>query len=170
MCNMPRSTAGLPVSTKVTSMPALAGSISKPPEAPQSLGKVLVVEDNLINQRVAVIILSKLGYAAEVAGDGSEALEKLQKQHYDLILMDCQMPVMDGFEATHAIRALSSEVSKIPIIAVTANALAGQREKCLATGMNEYISKPINSELLASALRKYLDPSGNGKPPANGGG
>ncbi len=145
-------------------MPALADSIATQPEAPQSGGKVLVVEDNLINQRVAVIILSKLGYTAEVAGDGSEALEKLQKQHYDLILMDCQMPVMDGFEATHAIRALPSDLSKIPIIAVTANALAGQREKCLATGMNEYISKPINSELLAAALRKYLAPSNGAGP------
>ncbi len=147
-----------------SSMSALAGSMAKQPEVPQSHCRVLVVEDNLINQRVAVIILSKLGYSADVAGDGSEALEMLQKQHYDLILMDCQMPVMDGFEATHAIRALPSDLSRIPIIAVTANALAGQREKCLATGMNEYISKPINSELLAAALRKYLAPSDVGGP------
>ena len=127
---------------------------------PQSRGKVLIAEDNAINQRVVAIMLSKLGYSADVATEGAVVLEMLAKQHYDLILMDCQMPGMDGFEATKAIRALPSDISQIPIIAVTANALPGQREKCLATGMNDYISKPIQTGLLAATLQKYLPSSG----------
>lgn len=149
------------MSNKVESNSALADSSANPADSAPNRPRVLIAEDNPINQRVAVIILSKLGYHTDVADEGAEALQMLQKQPYDLILMDCQMPVMDGFEATKAIRALPSEVSQIPIIAVTANALPGQREKCLATGMNDYLSKPIQTDLLASTLRKYL-PCSNG--------
>ena len=143
----------LPMGNKVQSGSA-AGLIGAGSQ--QSRTKVLIAEDNAINQRVVAIMLSKLGYSADVATEGTVVLEMLQKQHYDLVLMDCQMPGMDGFEATKAIRALPSDISQIPIIAVTANALPGQREKCPAIGMNDYLSKPIQTGLLASTLRKYL--------------
>jgi CheY-like chemotaxis protein len=144
------------MSTKVQSSSVYPHCLRGNGGSPQSLGRVLIAEDNLINQRVVAIMLSKLGYSVDVATEGGVVLEVLQKQHYDLILMDCQMPGMDGFEATRAIRSLHADVSQIPIVAVTANAMPGQREKCLAAGMNDYISKPIQSELLASTLRKYL--------------
>lgn len=147
-----------------SSTSALTESAGRDSVASPGGAKVLIAEDNPINQRVAVIILSKLGYSTDVAADGAEVLQMLQQQHYDLVLMDCQMPVMDGFEATQAIRALKSDTSQIPIIAVTANALAGQREKCLASGMNDYISKPISTDLLASTIQKYLPPL-NGDTP-----
>ena len=121
-----------------------------------SRGLVLVAEDNAINQRVAAILLTKLGYTPDLACDGREALQKVQQQHYDIILMDCQMPNMDGFEATTAIRALPNGHSRVPIIAVTANVLAGQREKCLAAGMDDYIPKPINREMLENVIQKFL--------------
>ena len=144
------------MSNKVQVSSAPADPSPTKADATQGRGKVLIAEDNLINQRVVAIMLSKLGYSTDVAAEGTVVLEMVQKQHYDLILMDCQMPGLDGFEATKAIRALASDVSQIPIIAVTANALPGQREKCLATGMNDFISKPIQTELLASTLQKYL--------------
>jgi CheY-like chemotaxis protein len=118
----------------------------------------LVAEDNPINQRVAAILLSKLGYTPDLACDGKQALEKLQQQPYDIVLMDCQMPVMDGFEAAAAIRALPNGRARIPIIAVTANVLAGQREKCLEAGMNDYIPKPINRDALENVIQRFLHP------------
>jgi CheY-like chemotaxis protein len=144
---------------------ALQHAVANTNDNTPSRGRVLVAEDNPINQRVAGILLSKLGYTPDLAGDGRQALEKLQQQDYDIVLMDCQMPVMDGFEAAAAIRALPSGRARIPIIAVTANVLAGQREKCLEAGMNDYIPKPINRDVLENAIQKYLNPSG--KPPAN---
>jgi hypothetical protein len=124
--------------------------------APENRGRVLIVEDNPINQRVAVILANKLGFVADVAGDGSEALNMVRDQDYTLILMDCQMPVMDGFEATRAIRALDRPVSQVPIIAVTANVMEGQRDKCLAAGMNDYLPKPINKDVLRKAVDKWI--------------
>ena len=124
--------------------------------APQNRGRVLIVEDNPINQRVAVILANKLGFVADVAGDGSEALTMVRDHDYTLILMDCQMPVMDGFEATKAIRALDTPVSQVPIIAVTANVMEGQRDKCLAAGMNDYLPKPINKDVLRKAVDRWI--------------
>lgn len=126
--------------------------------AQKNRGRVLIVEDNPINQRVAVILANKLGFVADVASDGSEALNMVRGQDYTLILMDCQMPVMDGFEATRAIRALDAPVSQIPIIAVTANVMEGQRDKCLAAGMNDYLPKPINKDVLRKAVDKWIPP------------
>ena len=131
----------------------------------QNRGRVLIVEDNPINQRVAVILANKLGFVADVAGDGSEALNMVRDQDYTLILMDCQMPVMDGFEATKAIRALDQPVSKIPIIAVTANVMEGQRDKCLAAGMNDYLPKPINKDVLRKAVDKWIPLAEGAEPP-----
>ena len=129
------------------------------PSSSQTRGRVLIVEDNPINQRVAVILVSKLGFIADVAADGSEALDMVREQDYTLILMDCQMPVMDGFEATRAIRALETPVAQVPIIAVTANVMEGQRDKCLAAGMNDYLPKPINKEVLGKTVDKWIPPA-----------
>jgi CheY-like chemotaxis protein len=117
--------------------------------------KILVVEDNKVNQQVIMIMLRHLGLNAEVACDGLEAVEALQNKYYDLILMDWQMPRMDGLEATRRIRALSFETKPI-IIAVTANAMSGDIEKCLEAGMDDYLSKPIRREKLSTTLGKWL--------------
>jgi two-component system, sensor histidine kinase and response regulator len=119
--------------------------------------QILLAEDNITNQMVAVRILNKLGYKADVVENGKLAVEALQSKHYNLVLMDVQMPEMDGFEATKAIRE-STDVcdSNIPIVAMTAHAMKGDREKCLEKGMNDYISKPINPQQLLTVINKQL--------------
>ncbi|WP_207429069.1 two-component regulator propeller domain-containing protein [Pedobacter sp. SYSU D00535] len=119
---------------------------------------ILIAEDNLINQKLALRVLSKLGYQAEIANNGKEAVQMMEQKGYDLILMDMLMPEMDGLEATRKIRA---SLPKQPeIIAMTANALPEDRETCLAAGMNEYISKPIRLENLIDLLKKTADKIG----------
>ncbi len=114
--------------------------------------KILIAEDNLINQKLATRVLNKLGYKPEIANDGKEAIEMFKDKPYDVILMDMQMPVMDGIEATKMIR--SCEMIKQPqIIAMTANAMAEDRERCLKEGMNDYISKPVRLEELITILK-----------------
>ncbi len=116
-------------------------------------GKVLVVEDNEINQLVAMGMLESLGYDVDTADNGLLALEALDSVHYDLILMDCQMPEMDGYEATRRIRAHENrKVASIPIIALTANAMSGDAEKCIAAGMDDYLSKPFEPELFEEKM------------------
>ncbi len=153
--------------------------------------RVLVVEDNIVNQKLAVRMVEKLGYQPDVVDNGQEALAALAKGDYAAILMDCQMPVMDGFETTRRIRngeaAVASQNSPgespnrsdkapqstphIPIIAVTANAMQGDRERCLATGMDDYLAKPIKLDELRSALARWVSTppnavvTGNQKPP-----
>jgi signal transduction histidine kinase len=120
--------------------------------------RILVAEDNITNQQVALGILNKLGLRADAAANGAEAIKSLETIPYDLVLMDVQMPVMDGFEATHEIRNPLSAVRnhKIPVIAMTAHALLGDRERCLEAGMNDYVSKPVSPQALAEALDKWL--------------
>ena len=118
--------------------------------------RILVAEDNPVNQKVTSLILRKLGYAADVVANGQEVLSALQIASYDLILMDCQMPEMDGFEATQAIRASLSPSARIPIIALTANALPGEKDRCICSGMNDYLSKPIKPEALAQKLEEWV--------------
>lgn len=115
---------------------------------------VLVAEDNAINQMVVKHTLLKLGASSDIAGDGTEAIEKFKNNHYDLILMDIQMPLMDGYEATTYIR--SQLKSPVPIIAMTAFALNGEDEKCYECGMNGYVSKPFTIESLSAAIEKVL--------------
>jgi signal transduction histidine kinase/ActR/RegA family two-component response regulator len=119
--------------------------------------QVLLVEDNPTNQRIALRMLERHGYCVEVANNGVEALRKLEERSHHIVLMDCQMPEMDGFEATRRIRARELETGvHVPIVALTANVLAGDRERCLDSGMDEYLGKPINSEQLRSMIESVL--------------
>ncbi|MFN3533362.1 MAG: response regulator [Candidatus Brocadia sp.] len=121
--------------------------------------RILVAEDNVVNQKVILRILEKkLGYMVDVVTNGKEAIESLERSDYNLVLMDCQMPELDGYEAARIIRNENSSVRNhnIPIIAMTANAMNGDREKCLEAGMNDYVTKPVNMQVLADAIKRNL--------------
>lgn len=124
--------------------------------------RILLAEDNIVNQKVALLLLKKFGYAADIAANGVEAIDALKQQHYDVILMDIQMPEMDGLEATKQILAGWTTSQRPRIIAMTANALKGDRERYLAEGMDDYVSKPISADALAHALQQVrpLPPTG----------
>jgi len=127
-------------------------------EVRRNSARILLVEDNYTNQEVASGMLKRLGWSADVASDGKQAVEALETQSYDLVLMDVQMPEMDGYEATRLIRDPQSRVlnHNIPIIATTAHAMQGDAEKCLAAGMSDYIAKPIDPKILAVVVEKWL--------------
>ena len=119
--------------------------------------RILLVEDNAVNQAVALGILGNLGYRADIAADGTSALLALSQTQYDLVLMDCQLPDLDGYEATRLIRCAATAVlnHNVPIVAMTAHAMAGDREKCLASGMNDYVAKPISRATLEQAVERW---------------
>ena len=116
-------------------------------------GRILVAEDNLSNQKLISILLQKMGFDVVIADDGRQAVDKAVQQSYDLILMDMQMPVLNGYDAT---RELRNKGCKTPIIAVTANAMTGDEEKCLEAGCDGYLSKPINRAELTDVIGTYI--------------
>lgn len=116
--------------------------------------RILLAEDNSVNQKVALSMLAKLGYRADVVASGLAAVEAVKRGGYDLVLMDCQMPEMDGFEATKIIRALPTLAQKTKVIALTANAMKGDRERCLEAGMDDYLAKPLALASLQDVIRR----------------
>lgn len=138
----------------VASLDAVASN-----ESLQLNARILLVEDNPVNQMVAQKMLERIGLKATLANNGVEALQCLDGQSFDLVLMDCQMPEMDGFDATREIRKLelkTPQQQRLPIIAMTANVMSGDRERCLEIGMDDYIGKPVQRDQLATVLRKWL--------------
>jgi CheY-like chemotaxis protein len=130
--------------------------------------RILLAEDNPVNQRVACAILRKAGYHVEVAPDGRRAAELAASEIFDVVLMDIQMPHMDGFEATAAIREMEKQTAAhLPIIAMTAHAMAGYKERCLAAGMDGYLTKPIRPKLLLEALENLLTTPAAARPTAD---
>jgi len=134
--------------------------------APEGL-PVLVAEDNPVNQLVIETMLFKRGFTVDIAGDGAEALAKLAHGRYAAVFMDCQMPNVDGYEATARIRANERGDERLPVIAMTAHAMAGDRERCLAAGMDDYLSKPLRPELLDEVLERWLGVAPAGDPAAS---
>lgn len=121
-------------------------------------GKILVAEDNVINQKVITTILKKNGYQYDLAQNGQEAVDRLAEEKFNLILMDCQMPIVDGLQATTIIREKENigHLEHCPIVALTANAMAGDREKCLASGMDDFLAKPFKMEDLLQKIDEWI--------------
>ena len=142
-------------------------NVSTPPR--HSNARLLLAEDNPVNQEVATGMLEMLGYRADVAADGQEVIEALARGSYDLILMDCQMPRLDGYEATRVIRRQeqAGQKKRIPIVALTANVMAEDRERCLKSGMDDYLPKPLSREELEHVLARWLGPSHASETPAS---
>jgi CheY-like chemotaxis protein len=127
-------------------------------QAAAERARVLLAEDNPVNQKVMVRTLEKLGYRVDVAKDGREAVKAVQGGDYDLVLMDCEMPELDGYEATRVIRDAEVDEQHIPIVALTANVMDGNREKCLQCGMDDHVIKPVKRQVLAEVLTRWLRP------------
>lgn len=130
-------------------------------DRPQFAARVLLAEDHATNQIVAAMMLRNLGCQVDIAANGQETLKMIETGSYDIVFMDCEMPEMDGFEATRAIRARADSKAQVPIIAVTAQSMQGDRERCLQAGMDDYITKPVEQDAFAAALAKWL--CGNGE-------
>ncbi|MCS0660649.1 response regulator [Massilia terrae] len=152
------------LATRPRGATAPAPQFVPPPELPRPIARgrvrrVLLAEDNPVNVEVAMAMLESLGLAAECARNGEQALQRVRRGEYDAVLMDCQMPVMDGFAATGAIRREEQEAGRgrtLPVIAITANALQGDREACLAAGMDDYLSKPFTQQQLAAVIGRWI--------------
>jgi two-component system, sensor histidine kinase and response regulator len=118
--------------------------------------RILIAEDNLINQKLVLQLLKRQGHQVDVAANGAEAVELFRRYPYPLVLMDAQMPEMDGFEATRIIRSLEQEGQRAIIIALTANAMSGDRDRCLAAGMDDYLAKPIQARDFYAAIDDWV--------------
>jgi CheY-like chemotaxis protein len=127
-------------------------------EIPPFTRKILVAEDSRTNQLYISEILKQIGYEAVVAANGEEVLHRVSQDRFDMVLMDCQMPVMDGYEATKKIRSMQEEggIDHFPVIALTGSALKGEKERCLAAGMDDYLLKPVRREALEGAVRRWV--------------
>jgi signal transduction histidine kinase/CheY-like chemotaxis protein/HPt (histidine-containing phosphotransfer) domain-containing protein len=143
----------------LTAAPPTAETATQPGAGSPRSSYLLVVEDNIINQKVAAQSLKRLGYRVDIAVNGREAIEAVTRCCYDAVFMDCQMPVMDGYQATRSIRALLAPARNTPIIAMTAGAMVGDREKCLAAGMDDYLAKPVQWDLVADVLVRWITPA-----------
>jgi len=147
------------IPSAIRSPMTIAASQEKAPvvekTAPQLPGQVLLVEDNIVNQKVAVRFLQRLGAHVTVANNGAEGVELFSRGNFAMVLMDVQMPVMDGYEATNHIRNMKSDKRNVPIVALTANAMPEDREKCLAAGMNHFLTKPLHLDKLAPLVNQY---------------
>jgi CheY-like chemotaxis protein len=130
-----------------------AAAVSLP--SPAARGRVLIAEDNAVNQRVARLQVAHCGFDADVVADGEEALQALSQMNYTLVLMDCQMPRMDGYAATRELRRRENGLRHLPVIALTANAFATDREACLEAGMDDHLSKPVSLRSLAAILDRW---------------
>jgi len=157
-------------------MPSARGAIGEyagpalarlPRSAGAAAGRILLAEDNRANQKVAQWMLEKLGYQVDIALNGHQVLQRLENERYDAILMDCQMPEMDGYEATRVIRELSAPAARVPIIALTASALAEDRERCQASGMDDYLAKPFQRRELVAVLDRWVHTSGDAETKAS---
>jgi CheY-like chemotaxis protein len=133
------------------------------PEAPKEAAavatapaRILVVEDNVVNQKVAAGQLRHLGHDSEVVSSGANAIEAMRRQTWDLILLDCQMPDIDGYDVARAIRRIENGARRVPIVAMTAHALDGEREKCISAGMDDYLCKPVTTQRLGTVLARWL--------------
>ncbi|MEB3885861.1 response regulator [Lyngbya sp. CCY1209] len=133
-------------------------------ETPSNPVKILLAEDDVVNQEVIVSQLRQLGYAADAVGDGQSALDRLQRQDYDIILMDCQMPILDGYETTAKIRDRTGPKPPPAIVALTASAMPSDRQRCLKAGMDDYLSKPIDLRALGSVIRRWSSVGGDRSP------
>lgn len=148
----------LPVLEQTISPASYSHKSGEKGSEPPGLSLVLLAEDNMVNQEVAHAMLAEQGLSVHVVANGREALDALSKNKYDLVFMDCQMPEMDGYEATRAVRLREREanIGHVPIIALTANAMSGDREQCLRAGMDDYLAKPFTQEQLGAVLEKWL--------------
>ena len=150
-----RSVLDLPRRSGPATLPARRVPIASPTARPGAL-RVLLAEDNVVNQLVAERMLTKQGHAVVVVGDGAKALTALERDTFDLVLMDVQMPVLDGFAATAAIRAREQTTGRhLPIVALTAHAMKGDRERCLVAGMDDYLTKPVKADKLFQVLARW---------------
>jgi signal transduction histidine kinase/ActR/RegA family two-component response regulator len=147
----------VPLEAALDPAPAAAAATAAPAAAPRQ-AHVLVVEDNAVNCMVVQAMLERLGMTVTLAHDGAQAVAAMQAHDVEVVLMDCQMPVMDGYEATRRIRSAGHARAQVPIIALTAHALAEDRQRCDAAGMNDYLPKPVTSDALARVLHRYLGP------------
>src|SRR5262249_691440 len=138
-----------------TPVPAAPHAVA-PAAVPASGLRILVVEDNAVNQRVIEAMLAKRGYVVECAGNGREGLERIAENQYALVFMDCQMRELDGYEATAALGGRERPGEHLPVVAMTAHAMKGDRERCLAAGMDDYLAKPLRPELLDAVLERWL--------------
>jgi CheY-like chemotaxis protein len=156
MAGAPRALDAAPAAQSPASVEAAAHDPPPTPSAAHARGRVLLAEDNEINTLLARTMLEEAGYSVDCVGDGAQAVQAVQAQRYDLIVMDVQMPVMDGLLATRTIRALGAPASETPILAMTANAMRSDRDACLAAGMDDFISKPIDAEAFLRLVSRFM--------------